>query len=76
MIAASFALLWELALYAWKIGNHIWTWDDGLPLSLCGMTLYIAIAAMYKKDFKLFEIGYYWTFGAVASVLFPDILFV
>ncbi len=72
---ASFALLWELGLYAWKVGNGIWTWDDGLPLGLCGLTLYLAIAAIFFKRFGLFEIGYYWTWGAIASVLFPDIAY-
>jgi hypothetical integral membrane protein (TIGR02206 family) len=72
---ATFAFLWEIALYTWKIANGLWTWDGGLPLGLCGMTLYIAIFAMYFKRYQLFEIGYYWTWGAIASVLFPDIPF-
>jgi len=34
---ASFALLFEFSLYAWKIGNGIWTWEDGLPIGVCGL---------------------------------------
>lgn len=75
IVIASFAFVWEIGLYAWKIGNGLWSWDDGLPLGLCGLTLYVAIFAMYFKKFSLFEIGYYWTWGAIASVLFPDILY-
>jgi hypothetical integral membrane protein (TIGR02206 family) len=70
---ASFALLWEISLYLWKIGNGLWTWDDGLPLGLCGMTLYVAMVAMSFHKKSWFEVGYYWTWGAIASVLFPDI---
>ena len=69
---ASFALLFEFSLYAWKIGNGIWTWEDGLPIGVCGLTLYLAIIAMYTKKFSIFEIGIFWSFGAVASVMFPD----
>ncbi len=69
---ASFALLFEFSLYAWKIGNGIWTWEDGLPIGVCGLTLYLAIIAMYTKKFNIFEIGIFWSFGAVASVMFPD----
>ena len=72
---ASFALLWEFALYAWKVGNGIWTWDDGLPLGLCGLTLYLGMFAMFFHNKKAFLIGYFWTWGAIASVLFPDIGF-
>ena len=74
-IVAVTALVWELGLYTWKIGNGIWEWADALPIGLCAFTLYIAIFALYFKKFKLFAIGYFWTWSAIASVLFPDILF-
>lgn len=70
-----FGLFWELALYVWKIAHSDWTWYGGIPFfSLCGMTLYVGMAALLFKNFRLFEIGYFWTWGAIASVLFPDIL--
>ena len=72
---ASFSFIWELSLYAWKIGNGIVSWGDILPIGLCGFTLYIGIFAMLFKSKILFEIGYFWTWGAIASVLFPDIAF-
>jgi len=70
---AVLALLWELALYAWFVGNGTWSWAANLPIGLCGITLYIGIAALYFKNYKIFAIGYFWTWGAIASVLFPDI---
>ncbi len=72
---AIFALIWEFAHYFWQIGNGIWTMEDSLPIGLCAFTLYVAIFAMYFKKFSLFEIGYFWTWGAIASILFPDILY-
>ncbi len=72
---ASFALLFEFALYAWKIGNGIWTWEDGIPLGVCGIALFLAIIAMYTKKFLIFEIGFFWSFGGIISVMFPDIPF-
>ncbi len=74
-IIAIIALLWEFGLYAWYIFNGTWEWDQNLPIGLCAFTLYIGIFALYFKKFSLFEIGYFWSWGAIASVLFPDILY-
>ena len=74
-IVAATALVWELGLYAWYIFNGTWTWEGSLPIGLCAFTLYIGIFALYFKKFQLFAVGYFWTWGAIASVLFPDILF-
>lgn len=71
---ATIALALEIGLYIWTVAHGRWTWDGGIPFfSLCGMTLYLGIAATYTKSYKIFEIGYFWTWGAIASVLFPDI---
>lgn len=67
------AFVWELLLYLWYIVNGTWTWAHSLPLSLCAFTLFIGIYALYTKKYKLFAIGYFWTWGALASILFPDI---
>lgn len=72
---ALFALVWEFALYAWKISNGETDWLEILPIGLCAFTLYLGIAALFFKKFSLFEIGYFWTWGALASILFPDILY-
>ncbi len=72
-IIAVSALIWEISLYAWFIGNGIWTVEHSLPIGLCAFTLYLAIFALYFKKYSLFAIGYFWTWGAIASVLFPDI---
>lgn len=70
---ALFALIWEFSLYAWKIGNGETELLQILPIGLCGFTLFLGIVALYFKKFVLFEIGYFWVWGALASILFPDI---
>jgi hypothetical integral membrane protein (TIGR02206 family) len=75
MIIAGFAFLWEVGLYVWKIAHGATEWDEFLPIGLCAFTLFIGIIALFFKKFSLFEIGYFWTWGALASILFPDILF-
>ena len=71
---AAFLLLWEFTLYIFEATSEAgWVWADNLPfISLCGITLYLAIILLVTKNYKLFEIGYFFTFGAIASLLFPD----
>ena len=72
---AGTAILAELSLYIWIVSHGEWVWLSDIPFgALCGLTLYIGIIAMFSKSYKLFEIGFFWTFGALASLLFPDIL--
>lgn len=70
---ALFALFWEFSLYAWKLANGNRDWADILPIGLCAFTLYVGMFALFFKKKTAFEIGYFWTWGALASVLFPDI---
>ncbi len=70
---ALFALFWEFSLYAWHVGNGHYDWAEILPIGLCGFTLYLGMTALFFRKKAVFEIGYFWTWGAIASVLFPDI---
>jgi len=72
---ACFMIAWELALHAWQIGNGIWTWADSAPFALCGFSLGLGIYVLFTRSFRVFEIGYFWAIGGVASILFPDIPF-
>ena len=72
---AIFAFVWEIGLYIFRLTESpVPPWNDVVPFgSLCGITLFVAIAILLTKSYKLYEIGYFWTFGAIASLLFPDI---
>jgi hypothetical integral membrane protein (TIGR02206 family) len=69
------ALLLEISLYVWKTLNGQTAWHMLLPIGLCAFTLFLGIYALYFKRKRVFLIGYFWTWGAMATLLFPDILF-
>jgi len=70
-----FSILWEIALHLWQYGNGMWTWADSAPIGLCFFSLAMGIYVMFTKSFRVFEIGYFWAIGGVASILFPDIAY-
>lgn len=73
---AAFAIAWEVALYIWVSINIGWDWGENLLiLSLCGLALILAIISMFTLNYKVFEIGYFWSIGGLVSVLFPDITY-
>ncbi len=46
-----------------------------LPLELCTINIYVAVILMFTKSEKIFNIIYFWGFGALLSILFPDMIF-
>ncbi len=65
----------ELSLQLWIILNGNWTIQENLPIGVCAFSLYMGIFVMFTKNWKVFEIGYFWAIGGVLSVIFPDILY-
>ena len=74
-VAASILILLEVSIHVWNISNGEWTWQHSLPLDLCAINIYGAIILFFTKNRALFNIIYFWGFGALLSVLFPDIPF-
>ncbi len=70
---ASFALFWEISLKIWQVAHGQDFFADILPIGLCAFTLYLGMFALFFKNRTTFTIGYFWTWGAILSVLFPDI---
>lgn len=68
-------ILSEVALQVWIIANGNWTFRVNLPIGVCSFSLYMGIYVIFTKNWKVFEIGYFWAIGGVLSVVFPDILF-
>ena len=66
-------ILFELSLHAWQVGNGIWTYADSMPVALCFLSLVLGIVVMFTRSYAVFEVGYFWAIGGVASILFPDI---
>ncbi|MCD6482228.1 MAG: TIGR02206 family membrane protein [Candidatus Izimaplasma sp.] len=65
----------EVSLQIWLIANGNWTAKANLPIGLCSFSLYLGVYVMFTKNWKVFEIAYFWSLGGVISVLFPDILY-
>lgn len=65
----------EISLQVWIIANGNWTLQANLPIGVCSFSLYMGIFVMFTKNWKVFEIGYFWAIGGVLSVVFPDILY-
>ena len=68
-------IITEVTLHIWIIANGNWTVKENLPIGICAFSLYLGIFVMFTKNWKVFEIGYFWAIGGVLSVVFPDILF-
>lgn len=43
-----------------------------LPIHLCNITLILAVIEMIFPSKELFQVIFYWSFGALAAILFPD----
>lgn len=43
-----------------------------IPIHLCNVTLILAVISMVFPSKRMFQVIYYWGFGAVAAILFPD----
>ena len=65
----------ELSLQVWIFLNGNWTVRENLPIGVCAFSLYLGIYIIFTKNWKAFEIGYFWAIGGVLSVVFPDILY-
>lgn len=63
----------EVSLHIWQLLNGIWDYQDSAPIALCFFSLAMGIYVMFTKSYRVFEIGYFWAIGGVASILFPDI---
>ncbi|WP_168169760.1 YwaF family protein [Candidatus Izimaplasma bacterium ZiA1] len=74
-IIATLGILFELALHLWKVGNGLWTYHHDIPLHLCSLSLFAGVFVMYTKNYKVFEISYFWAVGGLISIMFPDIVF-
>mgnify|MGYP000880558827 CR=1 FL=1 len=71
-IIAGTLLVIELSLHVWHLANNDYYIAHMLPLNLCTINVYASIVIIFSKNKKVFNIAYFWGFGALLSVLFPD----
>ncbi|MDR0285080.1 MAG: TIGR02206 family membrane protein [Propionibacteriaceae bacterium] len=69
-----------LGIVAWilEILYHVWTYINHLdfvfnlvPLELCAISLYLTVILCFTRNRAVWEIYYFTSVGALASVLFP-----
>jgi len=58
----------EVSLQLWLVLNGNWTAKANLPVGLCSFSLYLGVFVMFTKNYKVFEIAYFWSIGGVILV--------
>jgi len=72
MVTVSVAIFFELAYKLWVIyvGENVL--ENVFSLDLCAISLYMAWFLFFTKKKVVFNILYFFSLGALASLLFPD----
>jgi hypothetical integral membrane protein (TIGR02206 family) len=68
-------LLFFISVQTLAILEGEWTLAHNLPLNLCTISALGSAYLISSKNEKVFNVMYFWGFGAVLSVLFPDMAF-
>ena len=74
-IATAVAVILEIALHIceyFSLPFHAFL-RSLIPLELCAITLWMAVALCFTRNRGLFEILYFWSIGAVASLAFANL---
>ncbi|WP_407269213.1 TIGR02206 family membrane protein [Radiobacillus sp. PE A8.2] len=50
-------VLSEISYQVWAITNNVWSFADHMPLHLCGIASFIAVAALISKNEQLIQIS-------------------
>ncbi|HQO01275.1 MAG TPA: TIGR02206 family membrane protein [Spirochaetota bacterium] len=81
---ACFLIALEIAEYSWKAAAGEWSLQNGLPLHLCRIGVYVTAAMLITGNRYLFELSYFWSLGGALNALitptlsgsnFPHLLF-
>jgi len=71
---ATALILQELSLNIWRFSWGEWHAGTSLPLHLCGAAVVLSAIMLVNKNYRLYEIVYFWGLGgAIQALLQPDI---
>ncbi|PDW01784.1 YwaF family protein [Candidatus Viridilinea mediisalina] len=71
---ASFALANTIAWDLWQRAHGVWHIAYSLPLHLCTLSVLLAAILLATRNYRLFELLYFWGFaGATQALLTPDL---
>ncbi|MFQ6605696.1 MAG: TIGR02206 family membrane protein [Fidelibacterota bacterium] len=68
--------LWFIWVYlrVWRIRHEMFSIQEDLPIHLCGFSSFLVPIMLLNKDFKFYEVMYYWGLGgATQSLLTPTV---
>jgi len=72
MVTVSIAIIFELSYKLWVIYVGQKVLENVFSLDLCAISLYMAWVLFFTKKKALFNILYFFSLGALASLLYPD----
>lgn len=71
---AALLLGYALAYYAVALSQRGFRWDESLPINVCDVVLYGAVAALLLRSRVGFELAYFWGLaGTLQGLLTPDL---
>lgn len=71
---AAMLILQEIFLNLWRLYWGQWRMGKSLPLHLCGAAVVLSAVLLVNKNYRLYEIVYFWGLGgAIQALLQPDI---
>jgi len=69
-------ILQELSLNLWRFSCGQWRMGTSLPLHLCGAAIVLGAVMLVNKNYRLYELVYFWGLGgAIQALLQPDIFY-
>lgn len=73
-VLAVIMMLAEISSYCWAIINGTFDLGSSLPLTLCGMNVYLAFILLINKSYPLYEVLFFMALlGSLQAVLTPDV---
>ncbi len=70
------AMIWgqEIVLNVYRLIHNEWYFSNSLPFHLCGFAVLLLPVMLFKKNYALYEILYFWGLaGATQALLTPNI---
>ncbi|SHI74295.1 conserved hypothetical integral membrane protein TIGR02206 [Clostridium cavendishii DSM 21758] len=67
-------LVAEISSYYWAYSNGVFNIGDSLPLTLCGMNVYLIAILLYNKNYSLYEVLFFMvSLGSLQALITPDV---
>jgi hypothetical integral membrane protein (TIGR02206 family) len=66
----------QISFYFWQLFHGELSLQNSLPLNLCAISIFLTAYMLWKKNYKLFEVLYFWALaGALQAYLTPELYY-